>query len=61
MGAGKLKVQPERGIQDPLGLPGLMVTFCISLVVLGYLLPFSIRALSCDRVEGVASKACLAE
>lgn len=38
----------NRRIQDPLGLPALMVTFRISLVVLGYLLPFFIHALSCD-------------
>lgn len=61
-GAGKqLKVQPEQGIQDPLGQPVLVVTFCISLVVLGYFLPFSIHALSFDSLESIASKACLAE
>lgn len=53
--------QPEQGLQDPLGLPGLMVTSCVSLVVLGYHLPFFICALSCDRLESIASKACLAE
>lgn len=61
-GAGKqLEAQPEQGIQDPLGLPRLTVTFYISLVVLGYLLPFFIHASSCDRLESIASKACLAE
>lgn len=32
-----LELQPEQGIQDPFGLSGLMVTFCISLRVF---LPF---------------------
>lgn len=41
-GAGKqLEVQPEQGVQGLLGLPGLMVTSCLSLVALGYLLPYS--------------------
>jgi len=43
--------------RDPLGLPRLMVTVCISSVVLGYLRPCFIRALSWGRLGSVPAKA----